>query len=98
MSFRIRHRLIGGHVEARVFASEFGPETSHGLSGVLRFRPQEWEAFRRLLEFGADTLPLGEPVVAFVDETEAAEQADADLRAELAQDAREAEAAERAER
>jgi hypothetical protein len=82
VSFRVRFRVLGGHVHARVFASEFGAETAHGGNGTLTFRLTEWPAFRRILEHGAKHAipdryilpsdPLHHIVarVEFIDETE----------------------------
>lgn len=64
VSIRIRHQKIGDHVHARVFSSEFGPETTHGLNGILVFRLVEWEAFRDTLELGYLSLAA----VQFVDD------------------------------
>ena len=55
VSVRIRYQLLGGHVHARVFSSEFGPQTSHGLNGTLTFRPAEFAAFRATLELGRES-------------------------------------------
>lgn len=78
VSFRLWHRKLGGHVHVRVFSSEFGPATTHGLDGTLTMRPETWEAFRALLQAGdarfeelLATRSDG-PVVEFVDETEEA--------------------------
>ena len=50
VSFRIRWRQYSpAHVEARVYCSEFGPDSSHAYSGSLRFRTGEWAALRQLL-------------------------------------------------
>ncbi len=65
VSFRLGHKKLGGHVHVRVFSSEFGPETTHGLNGTLTFRETEWPAFRDMLEVGA----VGRWELEFVDET-----------------------------
>lgn len=50
MSFHVRAVTAGGHVHVDVFASEFGPETTHGKNGTLVFRLIEWLAFREMLQ------------------------------------------------
>lgn len=69
MSYRVRFRTLGGHVHAHFWSSEFGPETTHGHNGELVFRRgEDWEAFRRLLEFAAnDRSTIA--YVQFIDET-----------------------------
>ena len=75
VSFRLWHKKLGGHIHVRVFSSEFGPETTHGLNGTLVFRESEWPMFQSLLVMGnayavgtyGDRAPA---VVEFVDETE----------------------------
>lgn len=49
-SLKVNALHLGGHWHVTVRASEFGPETTHGLNGTLVFREPEWQAFKRLLE------------------------------------------------
>lgn len=71
MSYRIRYRLIGGHVHAHFWSSEFGPGTSHGKNGELVFRAgKDWEQFKTIIECGADDIVANPPTVVFIDETE----------------------------
>lgn len=67
MSFKIKHQLLGGHVHVNVWSSEFGPETTRGHNGRLVFRPEEWDAFRALLEVGASETVVDAPSVEFED-------------------------------
>lgn len=53
VSFRVRYTKLGGHVHVKVWSSEFGPDTTHGLNGTLVFRESEWPAFRKALDIGA---------------------------------------------
>jgi len=53
VSFRVRYTKLGGHIHARIWSSEFGPETTHGCNGTLVFRESEWPTFQKLLELGA---------------------------------------------
>ena len=75
VSFRLRYKRLGGHIHVRLFSSEFGPETTHGLNGTLVFRESEWPMFRSLLVMG-DAYAVGTygdhapAVVQFADETE----------------------------
>lgn len=71
MSYRVRFQTLGGHVHARFWSSEFGPETTHGSNGGLVFRVgEDWENFKSMLIVGAKmTTPLL-GVVEFIDETE----------------------------
>jgi hypothetical protein len=73
MSFRIYYKRLGGHVHTRIFSSEFGPETTHGLNGTPIFREGQWAAFRQLLQRGADSR-FSEMSLSFVDETPEAER------------------------
>lgn len=52
MSYRIRHRRLGGHVHVAVWSSEYGPDATHGCNGNLVFRETEWNKFRQVLEAG----------------------------------------------
>jgi hypothetical protein len=49
VSFHVNAVTIGGHVHAHFFASEFGPDTTHGKNGTLVFRLSEWPAFREMM-------------------------------------------------
>lgn len=72
VSFRIGHKKVGGHVYVRVFSSEFGPGTTHGLDGTLTMRPQAWDIFRKALELSRYAYAPndeGRPEFEFVDET-----------------------------
>lgn len=53
VSFRVRYAKLGGHIHVKVWSSEYGPDTAHGLNGRLAFRESEWLTFRKLLECGA---------------------------------------------
>ena len=50
MIFRIYHKLLGGHVHARVFVGK--ESQSLGLAGELVMREDEFVDFRRKLLFG----------------------------------------------
>ena len=52
--FKMRHRLIGIHVEVNVFAGK--AEGALALAGTLRFRVDEWNRFRNILSAGRDVL------------------------------------------
>lgn len=72
VSFHLWHKTLGGHVHVRVFSSEFGVETTHGLNGTLIFRLSEWPQFKQALELSRYAYgPYEGPMFEFVDETEA---------------------------
>lgn len=73
VSFRVRYAELGGHVHAKVWSSEYGPDTTHGLNGTLVFRESEWASFRALLTMGADAMVYGgAPALEFIEDHNAA--------------------------
>jgi hypothetical protein len=68
MSFKFRYKRLGAHTHVNVWASEFGPQSTHGHNGELIFRNAEWDQFRRSLELGRDRIGWDAPSIVFIEE------------------------------
>ncbi len=63
MIFKLKHKLLGGHVHVQVFSGK--NEHSLGLNGNLTFREEEWNLFRTLPQRRKNNSPTDDVIVIF---------------------------------